>query len=516
LFSNKKEMASVVDGKTNIKNMKYKNILSVMVLLLLLSCTDLQENIYDKYPATEFYKTPEGVNAALAAVYAQVPGNWNGVGYAGADNGWYDVNEMSSDEQVIPHRNDGNWQIDFAILHQHEWLPSHAYIANTWSWLYRSVYEANKAVQLLEDAKADQDKVAEAKVLRAFFYYLLMDDFGDIPFYTKNTVTVDQLPQASRETVFNFIVEELTTNVEKLSPAKGGEYYGRFNRWAGYALLAKLYLNAEVYTGTAKWQECLEVCNKIINEGGFSLHPGGANGDSPLGFRYYELFGDVLPEDETILAMFVTRDIVSRNIYSVRSLYGPHGTEVFGYSGWNGTIVPTPFYEMYTDNDIRKKQFLVGPQPGNLTYSLDVESLIDPGADPLAGVRNVKFYPAGDNAGNGASNDFPIYRYADILLMKAECLVRLNQAAAAKSLIDEVRQRAGLNPLAAAPTIDDVYRERSLELNMEGHRRQDMIRFGTFLQPHWFKGQSPAHRKLFPIPTFALDANKSLKQNAGY
>ncbi|HYG18836.1 MAG TPA: RagB/SusD family nutrient uptake outer membrane protein, partial [Ohtaekwangia sp.] len=198
------------------------------------------------------------------------------------------------------------------------------------------------------------------------------------------------------------------------------------------------------------------------------------------------------------------------------SLYGPHGTAAFGYSGWNGTIVPTPFYEMYDDDDIRKRQFLVGPQPGNVNYHLNVASLIDPGADPQAGVRNVKFFPAGDNGGDGASNDFPIYRYADILLMKAECLVRLDNAADAKPLVDEVRQRAGLDPLAAAPTIDDVYRERSLELNMEGHRRQDMIRFGTFLQPHWFKGQSPDHRKLFPIPTAALDANPNLEQNPGY
>src|SRR5688572_4629556 len=132
--------------------MKYRNIViaTCSVLLLLLSCTDIEENVYDKYAASEFYATSEGANAALAGVYAQVAGNWGGVGYAGADNGWYDVNENSTDEQVIPHRNDGNWQTDFAILHQHEWLPSHPYILNTWNWLYRSVFEANKAIELLE------------------------------------------------------------------------------------------------------------------------------------------------------------------------------------------------------------------------------------------------------------------------------------------------------------------------------------------------------------------------------
>lgn len=498
--------------------MKHRNILiaSCSIFLLLLSCTDVSEHIYDKYTASEFYATPAGADAALAGVYAQVAGNWGGVGYAGADNGWYDVNENSSDEQVIPHRNDGNWQTDFAILHQHEWLPSHAYITNVWNWLYRSVFEANKAIELLEGADAAADKIAEAKVLRAFFYYLLIDDFGNVPFYTENNVTVEQLQQESRANVFKFIVEELTANVDKLSASKGSDYYGRFNRWAGYALLAKVYLNAEVYTGTSKWQECLDVCNKIVNDGGFSLHPGEANASSPLGYRYYELFGDVLPADETIMAMFATRNVVSRNIISIRSLYGPHGSAVFGYSGWNGTIIPTPFYEMYGDDDIRKKQFLVGAQPGNVNYQLNVASLIDPGADPQAGVRNIKFYPAGDNGGDGASNDFPIYRYADILLMKAECLVRLNNAADAKPLVDEVRQRAGLTALAAAPSLEDVYHERGLELNMEGHRRQDMIRFGTFVKPHWFKGESPAYRNVFPIPTAALNANPKLEQNDGY
>ena len=118
--------------------------------------------------------------------------------------------------------------------------------------------------------------------------------------------------------------------------------------------------------------------------------------------------------------------------------------------------------------------------------------------------------------GGGASNDFPIYRYADILLMKAECLVRLNKASDATPFVNQVRQRAGLDALGASPSLQDVYTERSLELNWEGHRRQDMIRFGTFLLPNEFRGASPEFRKLFPIPTSALNANPGLIQNEGY
>jgi hypothetical protein len=497
--------------------MKIRNIIfaTSLCFVLLPSCTDVEEKVYDKYASEEFFGSPEGAAVALAGVYSQIGGNWNGVGYAGADNGWYDLNMMSTDEQVIPHRKTGDWQLDFARIHKHNWLPTDYILNNTWNWLYTSIFKANLAIEQLESANAEPSKIAEARVLRAFFYYLLMDDFGNVPFYTKNDITVNELPQVSRQVVYDFVVKELTENVDKLSSTKGGDFYGRFNIWAGYSLLAKVYLNAEVYTGTSQWDEALAACNKVM-EGGFSLHPGRANPSSPLGFQYYELFGESLPEDETILAIFVRENVVSRNIYGIRSLHGPHALELIGYNGWNGTIVPTDYYELYTNADIRKKQFIVGQQPGGVEYTLNVESLDDPGADRTAGVRNLKFYPAPPMDGNGASNDFPIYRYADIMLMKAECLVRLGNAADAKPLVDEIRVRAGLTQLAGNPTLENIYLERSLELNWEGHRRQDMIRFGTFLLANEFRGESEEYKKLFPIPTAAIDANPGLDQNFGY
>lgn len=494
----------------------YIRLIGLLLISAFFSCTaDVEEQVYDKYQADEFYSSAEGADVALAAVYANVAGNWGGVGYAGADNGWYDLNSMTADEQVIPHRNDGAWQLDFARLYKHEWLPTDLIVNNTWNWLYEAIFSANLAVEQLENADAAQSKIAEAKVLRSFFYYLLMDDYGNVPFYTENNITVEELPQASRQEVYDFVVSELEENVPNLAETKGGEYYGRFNKWAGYALLAKVYLNAEVYTGTPQWQQCIETIEKL-EAGGFSLHPGSANASSPNGYQYYELFGDRLPGDETILAMFATANVVSRNIYTIRSLSGPHAMELFGVSGWNGTIVPQEFYEKYDDNDIRKVQFLVGEQPGGVSYDPQVNSLDNPGADPFAGIRNIKFYPAPPLDGGGASNDFPIYRYADFMLMKAECYVRLGNASAAKALVDAVRERAGLLPLENNPSLEDIYNERGFELNWEGHRRQDMIRFGTFLDANEFRGASEEYRKLFPIPTSALDANPNLEQNPGY
>lgn len=121
------------------------------------------------------------------------------------------------------------------------------------------------------------------------------------------------------------MVGELTDHVEYLSTVKGGEnYYGRFNKWAGYALLAKVYLNAEVYTGTPMWDKCIQACDKV-SEGGYALHSGAADATNVLGYKYYELFGDVCPDDETILAIYITADIVGRNIFTIRELLGRHG-----------------------------------------------------------------------------------------------------------------------------------------------------------------------------------------------
>jgi len=501
-----------------------KKLIAVAFLALLVfqGCTNVDEEVYDKYIAKDFYTTSIGTNAALANVYSQIPGNWDGVGYAGADNGWYDLNCMSTDEQVIPHRTTGDWQLTFSELYLRTWQPDHQMVTNAWNWLYSSVYKANLAVELLVDAKADPSKIAEAKVLRAFFYYLLMDDYGSVPFYTENNITVDKMPQKSREEIFAFVEGELKDNVGLLSTVKGGDNYGRFNKWAGYSFLAKLYLNAEVYTGTARWNDCIAACDTVA-KGSFSLHSGAADATNVLGFKYYELFGDVCPSDETILAIYTEVDKVGRNIFTIRSFGGTDATRMFGYTGWNGTICPEGYVTKFSDSDIRKRQFRYGANPygmhstaGFITYSTSVTNLDNPGASRNAGIRNQKFWPAGTMNSGGASNDFPIYRYADILLMKAECLVRTNAASTAKPLIDAVRVRAGLTGLAANPTLEDIYNERAFELSWEGHRRQDMIRFGTFTTAHDLAPAVDDHWKLFPIPTSALNTNTNLVQNTGY
>ncbi|MES2267193.1 MAG: RagB/SusD family nutrient uptake outer membrane protein [Bacteroidota bacterium] len=493
--------------------MKKILIVTAIIGLVTQSCTKVNENVYDKYSTNEFYASPAGADVALANVYSKVTGSW-GSNYAGRDNCWYDLNSYSSDEQVIPHRNTGDWQLDFAQLYTRTALPSLGIINNTWNWIYSSIYSANLAVAQLTAAKADPAKIAEAKVIRAWLYYLAIDDFGDVPFYTDNNTDVSKIPQEKRAEVFKFIETELKDNVDQLSETRGGQYYGRFNKWAGYMVLAKLYLNAEVYTGTPRWADALAAANKVAT-GGFTLHSGAANAASPLGSQYYELFGDVCPNDETIMALFITENIISGNIIGIRSLNSANGVALIGFAGWNGTIIPAEFYDKFDNADVRKKQFLVGAQAGSVTYTKDVSSLMDPGAGPNEGIRDVKFFPAAPVDASGASNDFPVYRYADVLLMQAECHVRLGNPGAAAPFLNQVRARAGLGAIAS-PTLDNIYDERGFELNMEGHRRQDMIRFGKFTLAHGFVPATPAYKQIFPIPTGALDANPTLKQNPGY
>ncbi len=473
------------------------------------SCTKLDEGIYDKLDADRFYATPEGANAALANIYAEMTGGFDGKGVAGGDRGWYDLNETCTDEMMIPRRSDGAWD-DGGVwrqMYRHTWTPAHEFMNVTWVWLYRAVFQANLAVELLTKANADPASVAEAKVLRAYFYYMLMDAYGSVPFYTDNSLTVDKIPQASRTTVYNFVVSELTTNVPLLSNTIGDTYYNRFNKWAGYGLLARIYTNAGVYTGTTRWAEASAMADLIINSGRFSL--------VPAADYYSKLFGVRCDDREVLLGIFLKLGTSGRNIIGIRTLQGAHGLALFNISTWNGATVHQSFVNKYTGTDIRKDQWLVGSQSGGVvTYTLPIASL--DAAGPSEGARNAKFSPVMPRDGGGASNHFPVIRYADILLMKAEAQFRLGNAGAAKTLVDQVRVRAGAAPLAANPTADDIYDERGRELCWEGHRRQDMIRFDKFTLAHDFKPATDNKYKIFPIPVPALATNPNLVQNPGY
>jgi hypothetical protein len=133
-------------------------------------------------------------------------------------------------------------------------LPSLGIIDNTWKWAYGTIYSANAAIAELTAAKADPSKIAEAKVARAWVYYLLIDDFGDVPFYTDNNTDPTKKNRPKEQLFTTSLYLSLLQMLTCCLKPRGGSYYGRFNKWAGYMVLAKVYLNAGVYTGTPNWQ----------------------------------------------------------------------------------------------------------------------------------------------------------------------------------------------------------------------------------------------------------------------
>lgn len=495
--------------------MKYLYSSFIAILLIgLQACTDLEETPYGAQVADEFYASSTGVNAALADIYAEIRADWDGNGIAGADRGWFDLNETCTDEFMIPTRADGAWDDNgiWRAMYTHTWTASQEFMNNTWNWLYRAVFKGNLAVDLLEGAGASTEQIAEAHVARAYFYYMLMDGWGDIPFYTENNLTVPEIPQTDRAEVYDWVVDELETYVPQLDETVGGKFYGRFNKWAGYALMAKVKIGAEIYSGTADWAGVIAASDAIINSGNFMLTP-----DLYDNAGNQAVFGSTLDNSEVLLAIFYDANQAKRNIIGIRSLHGPHSSALLGLGAWNGATVHQDFYNKYDGDDKRRDQWFVGAVDGGVTYSTTISSLTSAGLEE--GARSAKYLPVApyDSDDWSSSNDFPIYRYADVLLMKAEALLRNGGSASdAKDLVDEVRNRAGLEDFVGTITLEEIYDERGRELCWEGHRRQDMIRFGTFGAAHDFKPVSSPTYELFPIPATALSNNPTLTQNDGY
>jgi hypothetical protein len=484
-----------------------------LFLFLLPACSDLDENVYDQIEADRFYTNDEQITNALAKIYAQLRSEANHQGYAG-EKGWYDLNEVTTDELMIPARG-ASWQ-DGGVwmqLYKHNWTPSHNFLGGTWEWLYQSIIDCNTALEVFQSNQSSPQYIAEARVLRSFFYYLLLDGWGNVPIITNRATPLSEIAQSPRSNVFGFIEQELQESIPLLGEAKEN-LYGRFNKAAGYALLAKLYLNAEVYTGTPRWTDAMEACNSVEDQG-YALHD-----------DYFELFGDECPTGEVMLAIPIDQILAPKMIYEFRTLAYEHG-QAYGVSSWNGACVHKNFLLKYDDKDLRKTQWIYGEpievngvvvKKGNgedLIYNPEIASLKNAGT--YEGARNLKFgFQRAPYNGNSGGNDFPIFRFGDVLLMRSECQLRLGNESMAVADLNLVRKRAGLTPFSGTLTLTEILDERGRELCWEGWRRQDLIRLGRFGESHDFMSASDSHFELFPIAETTLANNPNLTQNKGY
>jgi hypothetical protein len=504
--------------------MKLKSKISIVGLSLLsFACSNLDTTNSDYLLGSQYPENAEQAIRVSTPVFAGTKDMLD-------NGGWWFTQEITSDEAVAPTRgadwdDGGKWR----QLSKHEWTPTTDAVAGLWRFVYGNIPKANRAIELLEAGAATSNEVktvlAQTKVSRAYYFYIAMDNFGAIPMPLTFT-GADEFPaRTPRAEVFAQLVKDINESLPFLPDPKPGVSNSSINKGTAYTLLAKLYLNAQVYTGTAKWAEALQACDKVMALG-YQLEA------NPL--DSFKTKNEA--SKENIYTIAYDQDAFKGFNLHMRTLhYLSQLTFAMSTSPWNGFATLEAHYNTFASNDLRKKMLLSGQQ-----YTATGGVITDPAANDspliftpnipalqmsnsvyskevvkMSGVRVAKWEIA-PGAKENLSNDFAIFRYADILLMKAEAQVRINGAGAGDALVNQIRTRAGLSA-SNGFTLDDILTERGREMMWEGHRRQDLIRFGKYVNIWWEKSNTDPNRNLFPVPEFAILANSHLlPQNQGY
>lgn len=526
--------------------MKYLNISKKAIfagtlglLLFTVSCEkDLEREPITEVTSASVYKDFANYPMALGKVYAGVAigGQSGGDGnpdVAGIDGGFssymrqlYTMQVITTDEAVIGW-NDGN----LPDMHKMTWNSSNEFIGAIYYRFYNVIAVANEFIRNTSDdrlaangitgANATEAKYmrAEARFLRAQAYYHALDLFGNVPFVLE-TDPAGQLPKRiARADLFKFVESELKTLETELKDAKTNEY-GRADKAAAWTLLARLYLNAKVYTGTERNNDVITYTNKVIASG-YSLKS-----------RYEDLFlaDNHLSNPEVILS--VNYDGIKTQTWGGTTflVHAPVGGDMnaadFGVNGgWGGIRTTKTFVNRFTDvNDKRGRFFTQG-------QSLEINDLGDfKNGYAFIKYKNVTSTGAkgSDASGNFVDTDIPMYRLGDVYLMYAEATLRGGNGNRATALgyINALKTRAGAATIVDADlTLDFILDERSRELSWEYTRRTDLIRYGKFTSSSylwpWKGGVKDGrgvqeYRNLFPIPAADITANRNLVQNPGY
>ncbi|SMO39800.1 RagB/SusD family nutrient uptake outer membrane protein [Gracilimonas mengyeensis] len=541
-----------------IKLNRHKGIWIILAALLLpLGCTELANDSYNEIIVSEFEAGADDVTAIIGQAY--VP--WNAIVLQW--NGLWRAQEITADQIVIPARPNG-W-VDGGIyrrLHEHRWTADNAVASTVWDRTYSAITTTNRVLYQIESGAIELPQeeqaaaIAEIRVLRAAYYYILLDLYGNVPIVDRFDVPEGFLPeQNTRQEVYDFVVNEITSNIDLLSEENNQTTYGKFNKWAAHTLLAKVYLNAEVYTGTPAWNQVIEHTNAVINSGaGYALEPVQKNVFVTENQNSSEIIF-AIPIDEKYTDNWNAFDIHMQTLQPASQatyelLSGPWG----GMCGIPQAINTYDTLDArYTDNWIMGQQYSSSGDSLFATLGEGAGLPLDyinevPGVDESLGIHGVRLgkFEIAKGSSNILNNDYPLFRYADVLMMKAEALLRTGSADQAATIVTQIRERAFDNPGRAIVTGaelmggsvydygrrdhnvttqeggDDIQYGRFLdelgwEFNQEGRRRQDLIRFGVFTEKSWFSHEPNGdYRVLFPIPTNELNTNPNLSQNPGY
>lgn len=518
------------------------------------SCSNnLDEKVFSLVTEQSYGYSSKDFAPTVASVYSYFR-------FIGHGDYWA-TQEISTDGIVMP-TNSSGWDDGgiYRMLHYHKWTSEQPHVISMWNSFYKGVILSNTVLSQIESgtlpAPSEAEKsagIAELRAVRAYCYWLICDNFGDAPLITQPTT---ELPgKSTRKEIFDFVISELKEAIPGLSEDQGGSQYGRLNKWAAKCLLANVYLNAEVYIGEAHWDDCLVQCDEIINGGKCALSPKYSDSFRATGTETSREILFTVPYDQTLaqgqsMHMFSWHGELQKKFDLEATPWG---------SG--SAMALTQFVDTYDPQDGRLKDtWLMGDQ-----YAADGTTLLlctyDKKGEPLSyqkevmsghytnetdGYRMNKYEVLPRTPGS-SSTDFPLFRYAEVLLMKAECLLRTGKPGAG-ALVTQVRQRNFKDNPALATVTDDQLKgntsytygfvedykivksgntdpvqlgrlldELGWEFVWETHRRRDMIRFGVYTKKSWLSHEPQGdYRTLYPIPESALTSNPNLTQNPNY
>lgn len=505
--------------------------ITILTILLFASCTKLDEKLYTQVSVDDFGKNQDQVNALVGSIYS-------GLKLHSIDWDTYlTMDGLSSDMIAIPGFKGGDWSEPmYKESMQLKWNAASSGFNESYFGPFSGIslcnqiyYQINISKVITADTK--EQILAEIRGVRAFWYYILIDHYGNVPIVT-DFLDKTQPETKSRSQVFSFIVSELNDIKDKLrrdvaTPAS----YGKMTRGAAYMLLAKMYLNAQVWnpSGGAKWGECAAACDSILA--------------MPYQLEQWEtnfVTHNEVSREAILSAVFKAGGTGRQNVIAYNTLhyFDPIALGL-NISPWNGIAANPAYVKEFDTTDTRyAASFLIGPMRDPSTGQI----LITQHGRPLIHTVDMVMHELGPdgwgwiNQEEGArikkwqfepglstsmENDFHIFRLADVYLMKAEALLRNGGSVAeATTLTNKIRARGFSDPakLYGTVTLNDIYHERRFELAWEGFTRQDMIRFGKFLDARSpFKPyKSDPKYLLYAIPQAARDANSHLKQNDGY
>jgi starch-binding outer membrane protein, SusD/RagB family len=505
--------------------------LSIFLLAGLAACTDdlNTEPIVELSLEQLLQKDPNAITGIMSKLYGSFAlSGPNGPGSSDISDdpgespflrGIINLQEMTADGMKNRWGDNGLDQLTTTS----NWDENNKFFRYLYNRAYYTIPQCNNLLIILENVEVENEQqiVGEIRFLRSLAYYYLIDCFGKGVLATEeNFGTSTPLPEASRLELFNYVESELLA-IESTLPMTNS--YGRANKSVARMLLAKLYLNAEVYTGTAKYSEALTYTKKVIDEGGYTLSPNFGSNFSGDNNTSNEIIYPLIADPLVSQSYGNTTYIVNGSLSSATMTLSSYGAT----DGWAGHRATKAWYGLFgnlaTSTDDRADLFWT---TGHTYEMTDYKQWTD--GYPSIKFRNSNF--TGTSTPTGFSGtDFPLFRLADAYLMFAECVVRgatggtMNEA---KNYVNNVRTRSNASLITESDlTLNFLIDERARELNLEGHRRTDLIRFGKFTGGSYlwpWKGNTlngasiPSTYKLFPIPVQALQANSNLTQNPGY